>query len=455
MAIIISLLIIIVDICVAVIYMRKKKYSEELMSKLYSLNEQVPHKIRSGSSIDRKYAIGQIQLFELDKFIKRQWKKDFLEWKPLGSLPDDFSKVYSIDVMIRCTDGSEHRESIVPNWSNTNEYDCKGFSYWFTTKENDERNRKELEERKIGLEKVNSIAGMFVIPDRNANKEVWKTNEEFVKYGVAIKASGISEAIDEYEDFANRTDFGGYGPRCDAFEEYMSWLESEYSAFSADYGKISSGYEGERKVLQTIEQQNPGTWDVITNAVLPIVNPKNDFEKSIKEFENDFIIVCDKGVFSLEVKNYHSGSISITNDGQVIHKDKIGNIIKDGKQNVVEQNEKHKSYLMRFVKDQVPEINMDSIKSFIVFANNDFSVEQNDIQYPIYRDSLISNVISKLPVVLTEKEQELISKSITDSILPEHKFKFIEYSALEQEIENGIVEKIHEAIKEIEENPYF
>lgn len=138
--------------------------------------------------------------------------------------------------------------------------------------------------------------------------------------------------------------------------------------------------------------------------------------------ESDFIVICEKGVFVLEVKNHGS-----ENDRFEIAEDGLWTIIKKGKReirdNVAEQNNRHcainQSILNKELKNRG--INTDYIKckSIIVIANNKVLLNNKSLNV-IVRPSEIVTYIENLntDVKLDKSLQEEIASIFKERNLP-------------------------------------
>ena len=128
--------------------------------------------------------------------------------------------------------------------------------------------------------------------------------------------------------------------------------------------------------------------------------------------ESDFIIVCDKGVFVLEVKNHGS-----ENDRFEIAEDGLWTIIKNGKReirdNVAEQNNRHcainQTILNRELKARGIDTDYIKCKSIIVLANNKVLISNKSLNV-VVRPSEIITYIENLNV------EERLSKDLQQEI---------------------------------------
>ena len=143
---------------------------------------------------------------------------------------------------------------------------------------------------------------------------------------------------------------------------------------------LRQGEDGENYAYNYLREHLPDNWIVLQN----INTPYKDSQR-----ENDIIVINEKGVFTLEVKNYIGGSLEIKNDGKVIHK-RSGEIV-DDKQDIIEQSENHVTALTAFLEKNYPLEDMnwhDLVKGIVVISNDEMNIK-NDSTYPIFRTSLV------------------------------------------------------------------
>lgn len=116
--------------------------------------------------------------------------------------------------------------------------------------------------------------------------------------------------------------------------------------------------------------------------------------------------------------------------------------------NIYKQAENHRIYLMRFLNQLCEEHGVkakDIVKSIVVIANNDFEIEENAIDFPIYRPVLVGRAIESNDCKLSAELISDIQEYIESNKRQEHKYKHI----LCPEIEIEQIEKIRIAIKTI------
>jgi len=138
---------------------------------------------------------------------------------------------------------------------------------------------------------------------------------------------------------------------------FFRYIASDYSVLSdKNYFKVKAdkGIFGEYLIFKKLEKL-PFYKQMIINAYVS----KNDNQNT----EIDIIMICAKGIFVFESKNY-SGVISGKEYEIKIKQIIKGNII--FRYNPIKQNENHIKHLSSYLKN----INADYFKSVIVFGDN-------------------------------------------------------------------------------------
>ena len=138
---------------------------------------------------------------------------------------------------------------------------------------------------------------------------------------------------------------------------FFIYISSDYSVLSdKSYFKVKSdkGAFGEYLIFKKLEKL-PFFKQMIINAYVS----KNDNQNT----EIDIIMICAKGIFVFESKNY-SGTISGNEYDVKIKQNIKGNLI--FRYNPIKQNENHIKHLKSYLKN----INPDYFKSVIVFGDN-------------------------------------------------------------------------------------
>ncbi len=376
----------------------------------------------------------QEALFE--QFVRSRWPKNYERYELIGSsLSANFLAPHKI--IVYHTDGTYHEEVIKVSVSHNAEKDGEyGTIYKFSVWGEDDCSKTSQKKEKTYEHEVNKIFEGFEDIEVKKNIIVC-TNDEYINHLRNKKDTQIAEIVAEYKDsnFSDAMQMLEYdwlesGYDLSGFKEFTTFMDKLTEAFNEyEFDKKSAwkGFEGEKTVEEALNKYGEA-WIILKNVVLPILSPVSDAEKNIGAFENDIILLCSNAIYTVEIKNYHSGSISIKPDGRVIHKNKRGDILEGEDQNVVEQAENHRIYLVRFLNEICEKHGLkakDIVKSIVVIANNDFAVEENAIDFPIYRPVLIGRAIKSNDCDLSDELIKDIKEHIEANTQREHKFKHL------------------------------
>ena len=428
----------------------KKKYENALNSPMY---EKFPVQyLRSGYDIDMKGVVERIHYAELDSFVKSNWKTDLLKWQ----FPNDreefkFLTQQTFELVIIKTDGSQHVETIkFEHFNLVDEPYCKGLEVEFTTdllKQSKEQSLKkqqeEFERRKQYKERRRKIFEGFDIESLEERTTVC-TNSEYIDYVTNDKENPLSKIIEEWAEYKLFEDPYYVEEEAEDFICYMDKLAQLYNNYEFAKKSALIGYSGETAVEKVVKKYDKD-WTIIKNAVLPIVASARGGNCNIYEFENDIILLCSNAIYTIEIKNYQFGSISIKPDGRVIHKNKHGVILQNEEQNILEQAENHRIYLTKLLEKVCEKHGVaaeDVVKCIIVIANNDFEIEENAINFPIYRPVLIDRAVRSNNCGLSDEMIKDVKEYIEANMKKEHKYKQI----LRPEIAPEKMEKMKYAI---------
>lgn len=306
---------------------------------------------------------------------------------------------------------------------------------------------KELEQikKEYELEPDSSI----IEPFKLNSKTLYLTNDD--KYNFVIEQESKADALFErYKDCFTINERGVF-PKgsfdLPIFSDYryqkedIEYLQTIYPIDLNDIGKIINKRKQCFNAILDIRQKITSD-SIITqkgkhgeDSVIKFLNYYKDnyiiLENILVDFdgetsESDAIIVCDKGVFVIEIKNHGNvnSTLSISSDGRWAM---IKNGKKEFKDNVFEQNNRHcainQTILNRELKNRG--INMDYIKcnSIIVIANDKVEID-NESSNAILRKSEIITYIENLQTStkLSKDIQEEIADIFKSKNLPPKKF---------------------------------
>lgn len=217
----------------------------------------------------------------------------------------------------------------------------------------------------------------------------------------------INVDIDAYKEYSQALKIN-FNKKISAHWFAIESLKEKVSQFKA----LKQGEDGENYAYSYLKEHLPENWVVLQN----INTPYKDSQR-----ENDIIVINEKGVFTIEVKNYIGGSLEIKNDGKVIHQ--RGGDIVDDKQDIIEQSENHVTAVADFLEKNYPleGVNwIDFVKGIVVISNDEMTIN-NESSYPIFRTSLVRPYILNLPNNVLNKEQikdikDLMEKTSKDDL---------------------------------------
>lgn len=190
-------------------------------------------------------------------------------------------------------------------------------------------------------------------------------------------------------------------------------LHTHADYISKHSASIKKGFQGESLVKQNLLMHE--TLNVLDNITL-------EDKISSSHAQCDSIIICEKGVFILEIKNYASeGSYSIKIDNTGLWTKKIGNNIEKMDSASV-QNDRHIAICNSIIKKH---LNMSVYsKSIIVIANQTATVVNESIEN-IVRPELIYNIISNSPTIFTADQVNEITNVLKTYSTDEKKYPIL------------------------------
>lgn len=179
------------------------------------------------------------------------------------------------------------------------------------------------------------------------------------------------------------------------------------------YNIASKGAMGEDKVKDIIYTYD-NEWHVISNARLNIEG---------NNIENDFIIIDESGISTIEVKNIGSSSEKLIID-------KLGRVKRVSRFNeeietidMISQGNRHLGYLKRFIDKtfyyKVP------VNSYIVIASNIRINNKSD--FKIIGPNQIYNAIKAQPGVIDNAKAEEVYNVIYGNLIEGHKYQYTDY----------------------------
>ncbi|MCM3390593.1 NERD domain-containing protein [Ureibacillus chungkukjangi] len=188
---------------------------------------------------------------------------------------------------------------------------------------------------------------------------------------------------------------------------------------------ISSGVKGEANVNNELSLYND-IWNIYSSV---------RFEVDGQSIETDNLIVCTKGLFSIEVKNYAPNgqyNIIVTKDGQWLKQLSNGGKIVPMEKDVTAQVNRHLALKQRLIHSELKKKHGEDVpyilfQPMIVIANDTVLI-QNDTELPIIRRTQIYHHIIKQPDVLKPEQVSDICSIIEENRLPVKKYSINTYS---------------------------
>ena len=210
-------------------------------------------------------------------------------------------------------------------------------------------------------------------------------------------------------------------PAFKTVERLNQIYEERLKGFNADLKSTLIGADGEREVAETLND-----FAKLAGADKMRVLANVRMELDGMSLESDFIVICQHGVFALEVKNLGStGSYNIT-----VEKDGLWKkVMKNGRwkqmpDSISRQNERHLIGIERVINSKLNNSSEHwiSAKSLIVFANAVVGI-RNYSDNVIIRDSEIMTEIRKHPICLNEQQIAEIAEILQAESLSAKKYK--------------------------------
>lgn len=208
---------------------------------------------------------------------------------------------------------------------------------------------------------------------------------------------------------------------CKKIVDLNEVYETNLKAFNSDLKGTLIGAEGEREVAKTLKD-----FEQLVGREKMRILPNIRMEPNGQSVESDFIVVCQYGVFALEVKNLGStGSYNITVEKDGLWKKVMKNgHWKEMPDSISRQNERHLMGIEQVINSKMGNSteNWIEAKSLIVFANNVVGI-RNYSDNIIIRDSEIMTEIRKNPIYLNEQQINQIAEILIAESLPAKKYK--------------------------------
>lgn len=244
------------------------------------------------------------------------------------------------------------------------------------------------------------------------------------------------------------------------FKSHMSKIHEFIECLNFDCGRVFKGTIGEERVSQHLSLYK----DIIIN----LKNIRFEIENTTVEADN--ILVCEKGIFCIETKNYGNADdiIEISKDGRW-KRWKNGYEIPIN--NISNQHNRHIGIMQRLINKELKKrgfnVGYIELEPIYVIANDKVTIENNSEDITVLRASSIQPFIKRYVTEnkLSKDVQEAIVEIIMDYKQPLKKYPILDYSEpikyhfdkLISDIESvyGYLELFNEYIKLIESNGYI
>lgn len=192
-----------------------------------------------------------------------------------------------------------------------------------------------------------------------------------------------------------------------------NYLDSRKRYLNKEYRICQSGIEGELVVNNELK---------FNSNLRKLSNIRLEFKdrNQVYSFENDMIILSRKGIFLIEIKNYHF-DVLIDSSGRWMKKMKYSSELMF---NVATQNNRHVGLLDSFLKKHT-NIDVES-KSVIVVANYDYNVLNMSNQV-VLRPSDVYMHIMNYPDIYTDKQLDELENILSENALPLKEYAIFDY----------------------------
>lgn len=246
---------------------------------------------------------------------------------------------------------------------------------------------------------TNEIMGFhkFTKTDKDENLELLKNtiNHEifFDKLFNHCKSQGINMNHDTIQDKFNET------------ENVIPFFDSIFKDIFIQFAGLKKGSDGEKKVDEHL--------DLYSDTLINMSNIRLELENT--SIETDNVIITNKGIFLVEVKNYgkEGETIEISKDGKWKRYYSNNKNVQKEIKNIQEQHNRHIGIMQRFINNKLKEKGLITeyieFEPIIVIANDDVEII-NDSTYAIMRTSNIHDYIRKFRSEIT------LSKEVQNEI---------------------------------------
>ncbi|MDP4090692.1 MAG: nuclease-related domain-containing protein [Bacillota bacterium] len=234
------------------------------------------------------------------------------------------------------------------------------------------------------------IDDIFDMIDTSLSEEP-KTRHNIAGFLQAINLHTVFKEIIEYCTEHNISPI--YDP------SYLKNLRKLLEDYYADYGILQKGAKGEKNVSEHLS--------LYRDRLINLENIRFEVEKTSVEADN--IVICEKGVFCIETKNYgnENETIVISKDGKWR---RFNDEYEKHMPNVTEQHNRHIGIMQRLVNKELEEKGIDvpyiDFQPIYVIANDEVSIENESNELVVLRSSMV------YPYIAKQKSEFKLSKEV-------------------------------------------
>ena len=209
----------------------------------------------------------------------------------------------------------------------------------------------------VKLYKTNTERLQFLLEQESF---IFEALETLKKIGINVteeRGGWITLDVNEMKKLKNPKVDNGYSkvvpngyPK--TFEHLIGLLQKQINDFNFDLNNTKKGLRGEEKTLNSLKAITL-SYPVLNNIRLEENLEYTDTDNEKFSAETDLIIITDRAIFLIEIKNQggKGDTIIITNDGRWLLKDKYTQKEKAFSNNPFKQSSDHQFLITKFIKD--------------------------------------------------------------------------------------------------------
>lgn len=277
---------------------------------------------------------------------------------------------------------------------------------------------KAAKKYKYGFKKLNSNNGIVFLKEQLG---------EFNKFNIDL----LSKYINYIDSSSDLNEFMSNLVIKD-IKKFILEIENAKNSLYKEYNGLSKGAFGENKakdVIYTYEDE----WNILSNARLNIEGNK---------IENDFILIDETGVSTIEVKNIggYTDTLKIDSLGRAFLLNKFKKEINS--YDIIHQANRHQAYLKRFLNKNLNYTG--PISSYIVIASK--VKIKNESEFNVIGINRIYPTIKANKKVLNSEEINNIHSLILNNLIDSTSYSYTDYISTLEENYRLILMSIKEVI---------